>query len=85
MIEGMASIPVDDGPFLAQGVPPPDAGEPPASREVVHEPDGGAAHVEGVYERDPFPEADPPWAYRWVEQRDCWRTTATGTFRVARA
>jgi hypothetical protein len=80
----MTTIPVDDGPALVQGVPVPDGADPPPSREVVHELPGGGAHVEGVYERDPFPQADPPWAYRWVEQRDCWRTSGAGggTYRV---
>jgi hypothetical protein len=82
----MELIPVDDGPALARGVVVPAGaqGDPPASREVVHESDAGAlVHVEGSYELDPFPEARPPWAYRWVERHDCWRTSNAGHFRVA--
>jgi hypothetical protein len=84
-IGAMRNIPVDDGPALSQGLPVAGGGDPPASREVLHELAGGDAHVEGVYERDPFPQADPPWAYRWVEQHDCWRTTGGGRYRIADA
>ena len=28
--------------------------------------DGSFLHVEGTYELDPYPDALPPWAYRWV-------------------
>ena len=84
----MEQIPVDDGPALGTGVRAAAGagGDPPVSREVVHETDAGSVvHVEGSYELDPFPEARPPWAYRWVEQHDCWRTTNAGHFRLAKS
>ena len=85
----MEQIPVDDGPALGKGVSVTAgaAGDPPTSRSVVHETtDGTFLHVEGTYELDPYPDALPPWAYRWVEERDCWRTTDDAArYRVAAA
>jgi len=73
-------IPVDDGPALGQGVPVAEVTQPPTSRQVMHREGASFLHVEGVYELDPFPQAEPPWAYRWVEEHDCWKTADPGAF-----
>jgi hypothetical protein len=57
--------------------------DPPRSREFVHRSGSAFLHVEGVYELDPFPQAQPPWAYRWVEQHDCWKAAESRDFEIA--